>query len=324
MSGQIDKNLLQIYQTMVKIRSFEEEIARRWPEQQMRSPPHFYTGQEAIASSVCQTLGKEDQVIGNYRGHGYFLAKGGDPKAFIAEMYCKVTGANQGKGGSMLLSSPTVGYMGSSALVGGGIPIATGLALGAKMQKSKRVVVCFFGDAAIEEGVFYESMNFASLKKLPIIYICENNLYAVTTYIKNRQARPDNITKRVLTYGLPAVQIDGNDPETIYQKTLTAVVRVREGQGPSFIECLTYRWHEHVGEKIDTNYGLRTPQELECWMKKDPIDNLEKKLIKRKILTKQKIFQIKNQINKQVAEAFKFAINSPLPNRKDLLTNVYP
>lgn len=317
------KILLSIYEKMVKIRAFEEEIARRWPEQEMRSPPHFYTGQEAIAASACTAIKKSDKVMGNYRGHGYYLAKGGDPKAFIAEMYCKVTGANEGKGGSMLLSSPEVGYVGSTAIVAGGIPIATGIALGFKMRKVKNIVLSFFGDAATEEGVFYESLNFAALKKLPIVYICENNFYSVTTHISRRQAKPENLYKKALLYGIPSFQIDGNDPIQIYQIVSKAVRNARLKKGPTFIEALTYRWHEHVGVKLDNYSGLRTDAELNSWMKKDPIKKLEALLLKKKILTDQKRKKIKSLTDKLVNESFKFGIQSPLPNKTDLLTNVY-
>lgn len=316
-------NLLSIYEKMVKIRSFEEEIAKRWPEQQMRSPPHFYAGQEGIASGVCTALKKEDQVIGNYRGHGYYLAKGGDPKAFIAEMYCKATGANKGKGGSMLLSAPSVGYMGSSAIVAGGIPIATGLALAAKMKKEKKVIVCFFGDAATEEGVFFESLNFAALKKLPIIYICENNFYAVTSHISLRQASPEKIYQHAKVFGIPSVKIDGNSPILVYQTAKKAIEKARSGSGPYFIEALTYRLYQHVGEKYDQSSGFRTKKEFDHWLKKDPIQSLEKILIHKKIATQNSFDKIKTKINFQVKEAFDFAKNSPYPKKQDLLTDVY-
>lgn len=324
--------LIQIYTNMLRIRKFEQEIARRWPEQEMRSPPHFYTGQEAVASAVCATLEPQDKIFGYYRGHGYYLAKGGDSKAFIAEMYCKVTGANEGKGGSMLLSAPNVGYVGSSALVAGTIPIATGLALANKMssslfpdkrKKTPEVVVDFFGDGATEEGVFFESLNFASLKKLPIIYVCENNFYAVTTHIKNRQARPENIYKHAQSFGIESVKIDGYDPELIYQTAQAYVDRVRKGQGPFFIEAITYRWFEHVGEKLDDKYGLRTKEELDNWIKKDPVALLHKKLIKEKVIQPEALEKIAQEIDQEVAEAFKFGISAPLPKENDLIKNVY-
>ena len=317
------KILLNIYQTMVKIRAFEDEIVRRWPEQEMRSPPHFYTGQEAVAAAACAAIKSSDKAVGNYRGHGYYLAKGGNEKVFIAEMYCRITGSNSGKGGSMLLSDPKAGYVGSTAIVGGGIPIATGIALGFKLLKQNNVVLSFFGDAATEEGVFYESLNFAALKKLPIIFICENNLYAVTTHISKRRAKPENLHKHAEVYDVPSFKIDGNDPIEVFNVVSKSVKSARLGNGPSFIEALTYRWHEHVGENLDDYSGLRTRKELQLWQKKDPIKKLEGSLLRKKILTQQKIDKIKSELASLVGEAFEFAIQSPLPKKEDLLTNTY-
>src|SRR3989344_2630464 len=312
------KTLLNIFKTMVTIRKFEEEIARRWPEQQMRSPPHFYAGQEAIASSVCQSLTLKDQVIGNYRGHGYYLAKGGDPNAFIAEMYNKVTGSNEGKGGSMLLSSPQTGYMGSSAIVAGGIPIATGIALGNKMLKNKKVTVCFFGDAATEEGVFYESLNFAALKKLPILFVCENNEYAVTTHISKRQAQTDQILKISQSFGIDTIKIDGNNPIEVYQSSKDFISKIRNGKGPFLIEAKTYRLYQHVGEKYDFETGLRTKKEFDFWISKDPI------IFIKRFLPKENLESIYKEVEQIISAAFEFATSSPLPKKPDLLRNVYP
>ena len=309
---------------MLKIRLLEDEIANRWPEQEMRSPPHFSTGQEGIAAGVCAALNLTDQVIGNYRGHAFYLAKGGDPKAFIAEMYCKITGSNEGKGGSMLISYPKTGYMGSSAIVGSGIPIATGLALGSKMLKTKKVIACFFGDAAIEEGVFFESINFAALKKLPIVYVCENNLFAVTTHISKRQAKPDSITLHPQTFGIPAIRIDGNNPLEVYQSAQNAVNCARTGQGPYFIEAITYRFREHVGERVDDFTPDRSPKELKKWVRRDPLMFFEKYLMGKKILTDKNKIAIRSSLIKIVSDSFEYAINSPLPKKSDLLTNVYP
>lgn len=320
----INKKLLWIYETMLKIRFFEDEIARRWPEQEMRSPPHFSTGREGVATGVCAALRDTDQVMGYYRGHAYYLAKGGDPKAFIAEMYCKITGSNEGKGGSMLISSPQTGYVGSSAIVASGVPIATGLALAAKMKKKNIVVICFLGEAATEEGVFYESLNFAALHRLPIIYVCENDSYAVTTKIDKRQAKPNNITGHPKAFGIPAVKIDGNNPLLVYQTTQKAAEHARRGLGPYFIEALTYRYREHVGEKMDDFTPGRSKKELAKWMKKDPIKFFEKYLLSKKILTDKKINNVKLSLENLVKESFDFAIKSPLPKKIDLLTNVYP
>lgn len=318
------KKLLWMYEAMLKIRMFEEKIASLWHEQEMRSPPHFYTGQEAITVGVNATFRESDQIMGNYRGHGHYLAKGGNPEEFIAEMYCKITGSNQGKGGSMLISAPNVGYMGSSAIVGGGIPIATGLAFAAKIKKNKKVIAVFFGDAATEEGVFYESLNFAALHKLPILFICENNSYAVTTHISFRRSNPENIYKIVESFGIPSIKIDGNDIFKIYQTSENAVNRARNGLGPTFIECNTYRWHEHVGEKMDSETGLRTKKELENWIKKDPIVKFEKYLMNKKVLNKKLKEKIINDIEILIERSFKFGKESKLPSLKHLMENTYP
>lgn len=309
---------------MLKIRYLEDEMVRRWPEQEMRSPPHFSTGREAVAAGVCATLKITDQAMGYYRGHAYYLAKGGNPKEFIAEMYCKITGSNAGKGGSMLISSPKTGYVGSSAIVASGIPVATGLALANKMKKNNKVVVCFLGEAATEEGVFFESINFAALHKLPIVYVCENDSFAVTTPINKRQAKPNNIILHPKTFGIPAIKIDGNNPLIVFESTKKAVDHVRKGAGPYFIEAITYRWREHVGEKMDDFTPGRTKKELKKWMKKDPIVNFQKYLLSEKFLTQEKITKIKLSVNRLVRDSFDFGIKSPLPKKEDLLTNVYP
>jgi len=315
--------LLKMYETLVRIRSYEEEIAALWHEQEMRSPPHFYSGQEAVATGVASALKKNDLAVGYYRGHGYYLAMGGDPQAFISEMYCKVTGSNQGKGGSMLISYPECGYAGSSAIVAGGIPIATGMAFGLKLKKEKRVVVCFLGDAATEEGVFYESLNFAALKKLPIVYVCENNSYAVTTHISLRQAKPNEISKKAKLFGITTNKIDGNDVLKVYDAAKEAVDNARKGKGPSFIEAKTYRLHEHVGEKFDKETGLRTEEEFEYWSKKDPIKRFERKLRKESVLTTEMIKKTHNKIHREIRKIFEKAKSDPLPSTNDLLENVY-
>lgn len=318
------KKLIWIYETMLKIRFLEEELVKRWPEQEMRSPPHLSTGREAVATGVCAALEKNDQVMGYYRGHAYYIAKGGDPYAFIAEMYCKKAGSNEGKGGSMLISSPKSGYIGSSAIVASGIPIATGLALASKMRRLKKIIVCFFGEAATEEGVFYESLNFAALHKLPIVYVCENDSFAVTTLINKRQAKPDGITLHPKAFGIPSVKIDGNNPLSVYEASQKAIKCARGGLGPYFIEAVTYRWREHVGEKLDDFTPGRSKKDLEKWMNKDPIIFLEKYLTGKKILNDEKINRVKSSINKLVDASFVFGIKSPLPKKEDLLTNVYP
>ncbi len=318
-----NKQLVSFYQTMLKIRKFELKVAELFGEQEMRSPTHLYTGHEAVATGIIAALRQSDPVVGYYRSHGYYLAKGGDPNAMIAEFYVKATGANRGKCGSLLLSSPEVGYMGSTAIVSGGISIATGFALAAKLQKKDTVAVCFFGDGATEEGVFYESLNFAGLKKLPVIFVCENNFYAVQSRISARQAISDNIYDRGSIFNVPGAQIDGNNVEEVFSAAQKAVARARSGEGPTIIEAKTYRWHEHVGPGFDTDFGWRPKEEWERWKAKDPVKNLEKTLILNKVLNEKDIIRIESEIDKIVLKAFEFAKKSPLPAPSELFKDVY-
>ncbi len=314
---------ISLYHTMLKIRKFELKVAELFGEQEMRSPTHLYTGHEAVATGIISAIRQKDPVVGYYRSHGYYLAKSGDPKAMVAEFYVKATGSNRGKGGSLLLSGPKYGYLGSTAIVSGGIPIATGAGLAAKLRNKDMVTVCFFGDGATEEGSFYESLNFAALKKLPVIYICENNLYAVQSRISARQALPYNMNERSCVFGIPGIKVDGNDVEAIYCTAKVAFDRARRGEGPTFIEALTYRWHEHVGPGFDTDWGWRPKHELEAWKVKDPVAVYENKLIARNVMSHREINDMKNSIDIMVNKAFKFAKKSPLPDPKELLKDVY-
>ncbi len=308
---------------MTKIRFFQEEIAERYPNQQMKIPTHLYTGQEAVATGGCLSLKPTDQVTGYYRGHGYYLARGGDPKKFIAELYLKATGEHGGKAGSQHLTGVDVGYMASSAIVASPIPIATGMALALKMKGEKKVVMCFFGDGAVEEGVFFECLNFSALRKLPIVFICENNFYAAYPHISIRQARPNHIFELSKPFGIPSVKIDGNDVLKVYQAASHGVKRARQGLGPFFIEAETYRWHEHVGEKDDSLDGTRPKKDLQQWMKKDPIRRLEKFLFQKGVLSQIKKEKIISYVNQIINDAFEFAESSPLPDKSELLKDVY-
>lgn len=317
-----DKKLLKFYRTMVTIRKAEERIAVVYrPEQQIRFPTHLCVGQEAIATGVCAALRSDDLALGYYRSHGYFLAKGGNLKKMMAELYGKATGTSHGKGGSMLLSDPSIGLLGSSAIVGGGIPIATGVALGIKLQNQDRVAVSFFGDAAIEEGVFHESMNFASLKKLPVIFVCENNFYAVRSHIRSRQPH-ETIYKRAEAYAMPGVRVDGNDVRAVFQATEEAVERARNGGGPTLIEALTYRWLEHVGPEEDKDY--RPQEEKEHWKnQKCPVDNFKKILLKEGILSVEQNATIEKEVDREIEDAIRFAKESPFPDASEIYTDVY-
>jgi len=315
---------------MVLIRRFEEKIAGilRSPEKDIKTPCHLYIGQEAVAVGVCAGLRKTDYIFGTHRSHGCYLAKGGDLNQLAAEIYCRANGCSGGKGGSMHLIAPEVGLLGTSAIVGASIPLAVGAALACKIRHDHRVAVAFFGDGATNEGGFYESLNLASLYKLPIIFVCENNFYSTHLPINECLANT-NISQTAKSFKMPASKIDGNDALKVYQIAQVAVSRARHDQGPSFIECLTYRWLGHVGPNDDINKGLRSQVELDSWIKKCPIAKLEKLLKKQNILTEKHNVGNKNfcslhkQIDQKIETAFKLARKSPYPNIKELTKKVF-
>ncbi len=262
-----------LYATMLRMRMVEETIARVYPEREIRSPTHLYIGQEAVAAGVCANLTRDDVVAANYRSHGWYLAKGGDLRAMMAELYGRATGCSGGWGGSMHLIDPAAGVLGTSAIVCGGIPHAVGTALADQMNGRTSVSVAAFGDGAVEEGGFHESMNFASLKKLPVIFVCENNLWAAFSPIADRQPHFE-IHRRAEGYGVPAALVDGNDAVAVQAAAAEAVARARSGGGPTFLEFRTYRWLEHCGPNDDTLAGLREADELATWRARCPVERL--------------------------------------------------
>jgi len=318
-TAELKKNL---FFTVLRIRLIEEKIADLYPEQEMRCPCHLYIGQEAVATGVCANLSKEDYLFGTYRGHGLYLAKGGDLKAMLAELYGKQTGCTRGKGGSMQLVAPDVGLLCTSALVGGTIPMAVGAALAARMEHSDRVSVVVFGDGGTEEGVFHESMNFASLKKLPVVFICENNFYAVYTPQSARQCA-DNIYQRAAAYAMPGARIDGNNVLEVYGATGEAVARARRGDGPSLIECRTYRWLEHVGPHSDIHLGYRSEEELKEWLTRCPLKTFKETLLGESLLTEQDVDRMTAEVAKEIEEAVAYAKSSPFPDADELVHGVY-
>lgn len=306
---------------MLLIRLVEEKIALLYPEQEIRCPTHLSIGQEAAASGVCAALGQSDYVFSTHRCHSHYLAKGGDVKQMFAELYGKATGCAKGKGGSMHLVDTDQGMMGASAIVGGTIPIAVGAALAAQFEKNNRVSVAFFGDAATEQGVFSESLNFAALKKLPVLFICENNFYATNTPLADRQVL-QNISERGSIYGVPGVCLEGDQVIPIYQAATEMVNRARRGEGPSILECRSYRWKEHVGPNEDFNLGYRTQAELESWKTRCPIHQLGKLLQERSILNETGLRQMHSEILAAIDEAVRFAKESPAPQPGELLTEI--
>ena len=307
------KTLRMMYVTMLMIRKFEERVAELVSKNEIICPCHLYIGEEAVATGVCAALRKDDYVFSTHRSHGHYIAKGGDVKALMAELYCRATGCSKGRGGSMHLASPDVGLPGSSAIVAGTIPLAVGAGLAFSLQKRNSVSVAFFGDGAANEGTFYESLNFAALKKLPVIFVCENNLYS--THMPISACLADvNICKKADAFSMPAVRVDGNSIVEIFKVAKRAVEDARIGKGPALIECMTYRWRGHVGPSNDLDKGLRSKEELEYWMNRCPIKALEEFLLEHDLVSKSEKNKIYENLEEEIEEAIAFAKVSPYPD----------
>jgi TPP-dependent pyruvate/acetoin dehydrogenase alpha subunit len=306
----------RFYRSLYRIRRVEEEIARIYPTDKIKSPVHLSIGQEAVAVGVCEALAPDDTVFGSYRSHAMYLAKGGDLNRMMAELYGKVTGCARGKGGSMHLVDVDHGVMGTSAVVGTTIPQAVGFAYALRLRRQNSIVVSFFGDGATDEGVFYESLNFAALKALPIIFICENNAYAIHTHQRQRQANPD-ICERANALGVPSELIE-DDVFKIHGRVSAAVQALRNGGcGPYFFECKTYRWKEHVGPNDDFHLGYRTLEEAEPWFKNDQVKRLAG------MLDPAQRAQVENEVEDQIRAAIAFAESSPFPEDAELFAHVF-
>ena len=306
----------RFYKSLYRIRRVEETIAEIYPTDKIKSPVHLSIGQEAVAVGVCEALKPDDIVFGTYRSHAAYLAKGGDLKRMIAELYGKVTGCAKGKGGSMHLVDVAHGVMGASAVVGTTIANAVGYAYALKLRRKDSVVVSFFGDGGTDEGVFHESMNFAALKNLPIIFVCENNFYAIHTHLLKRH-KAANLCERARSYGMPAEQIGDNDVFRIHERVGAAVNALRSGEmGPFFFECPTYRLKEHVGPGDDFHLGYRTALEADPWIKNDPV----KRLVE--MVEHPRRRQIEEEVEVEVRGAFAFAEESPFPEAEELLTDI--
>jgi TPP-dependent pyruvate/acetoin dehydrogenase alpha subunit len=305
----------RLYRSLLRIRRLEEEVARVYPSDKIKSPVHLSIGQEAVSVGVCEALEPRDVVFGTYRGHALYLAKGGDMNRMVAELYGKATGCARGKGGSMHLIDVDAGVMGTSAVVGTTIANAAGYAYAMKYRGQDSMVVSFFGDGATEEGVFAETLNFAVLKSLPILFVCENNGYAIHTHQSRRQGTL-NLCDRVGAYGMPAERIEHCDALYLHTRIKAIAPKVRAGC-PHFIEVATYRWREHVGPRGDYQLGYRTEQELAPWVATDQVARLAE------MIAPAKRSQIQNEVEAEVAEAFAHAEQSPAPDSADLFTDVF-
>lgn len=306
-----------VYRKLRQIRRVEEEIARIYPSDKIKSPVHLSIGQEAVSVGVCSALKDDDVVSATYRGHAAYIAKGGNLPSMLAELYGKATGCSGGKGGSMHLVGMDKYILGSSAVVGTTIPLSVGYSLALKREGKGRVVVSFFGDGATEEGVFYESLNFAALHRLPVLFVCENNGYAIHSPLKKRWATTQ-LCERVRTYGIPAVSIAGSDVLEIRDHASRAIEGMRKNEtGPVFLECHTYRWREHVGPNEDYQAGYRTLEELQQWKEKDQVEVIGARL------QPSDRAEIDAEIEAEIAAAFDFAECSAYPSPEEVLTNVY-
>jgi TPP-dependent pyruvate/acetoin dehydrogenase alpha subunit len=308
---------------MMRIRCAEETLADLYAEQEMRTPTHFSIGQEAVAVGVCATLGRDDVIYSGHRCHAHYLAKGGSLLAMVGELYGKEIGAARGRGGSVHLTHPEVGVIASSAILGQTIAVAVGSAFAFALDHAPRVSVSFFGDGAVEEGVFHESLNVAGVRKVPVVFVCENNLYSTHTPLNVRQPVSQPIFERVRAYGIESAHVDGNDVLAVYQAAAKAVAHCRAGAGPYFLECATYRWREHVGPLWDYDRGYRSKEEVDQWMARDPITRLSEHCLARSICTEEELQSWKREFGQEVAEAVAAAKRSPFPTVDSILEGTY-
>jgi TPP-dependent pyruvate/acetoin dehydrogenase alpha subunit len=306
----------RLYAEMLRIRRVEEEIIRVYPTDKVKSPVHLSIGQESVAVGVCDNLRRDDIVYATYRGHAAYLAKGGGMAEMMAELWGKSDGFAAGKAGSMHLGDPDAGMIGTSAVVATGIPLAVGHALAMKMQGADTVTVVFFGDGATDEGVYHESLNFASLRKLPILFVCENNDYAIYSHVAGRMPKV-NICDRAEIYGIPALRIEGGDVFRIHQETRAAIDDIRGGAGPRFLECETFRWRDHVGPGEDRHIKYRPDDELDEWIGRDQIVRLGD------MLDEGTRNRIEGVVAAEIEKAVAFAEASPFPEASTMHDNVY-
>lgn len=316
------EKLISFLKELLYVRLVEEKVAELYPEQEIRCPVHLSIGQEATAVGVAQALQRGDFMFSNHRSHAHYLAKGGDLKKFFAELYGKVTGCSRGRGGSMHLIDTSVGFMGATPIVSSSIPVAVGAAFTQSFLSHPNATVIFLGDAAVEEGVFHESANFAKLKNLPVLFFCEHNLYSVYTHISARQPQR-KIIDLARAHGLDCYEADGNDIVDVYRTVLTALEKIKKGKGPAFIEASTYRWREHCGSNFDNHIGYRTEEEFLTWKEKCPIKRLQEKLLSEKIIHEADLQVIIAEIKTRIDEAVTFAKSSPFPEKEELDKLVY-
>ncbi len=313
------ESLVRMLRKMLEIRFFEEKVFELYGQNLVPGTIHLYAGEEAVAVGVCSALRVDDYITSTHRGHGHCIAKGADLKQVMAEILGKKTGCCKGKGGSMHIADFKMGMLGATAVVGAGLPIAVGAGLSAQIRKTDQVVACFFGEGASNQGTFHESINIASVWKLPVIFVCENNLYAMGTH-QSRIMNVGNVAERASGYGIPGVTVDGNDVLLVYETAMTAVERARRGQGPTLVECKTYRRRGH--SRADPA-KYRPKEEVEEWLHRDPVMLFQEKLLQGGFVLGSEIGQIQKQVAGEIEEAVKFAKESPYPAPEEAFDDVY-
>jgi pyruvate dehydrogenase E1 component alpha subunit len=314
-----NSDLLGMYKMMLLIRRFEEQCVEFYKNGEIRGSLHPCIGQEATAVGACYALRKDDYLTCTYRGHGQALAKGLDPKEAMAELLGRRTGCSKGKGGSMHFTDPEVGLLGENAIVGAGVPIAVGAALSAQLDGSDRVSITFFGDGAVNQGVFFEALNLAAVWNAPVVFFCENNLYSEMTPISD-MVKLEQLADRAAGFGIPGVTVDGYDPLAVYEATLAAVERARTGGGPTFIEAMTYRL---VGHMIGDTEPYRTQEEVAEWKARDPISTFPGRLVEEFGIPRAEVDAIPAEVESTMAEVVRFALDSPWPSPDEVTQDIF-
>ncbi|RMF87330.1 MAG: pyruvate dehydrogenase (acetyl-transferring) E1 component subunit alpha [Nitrospinota bacterium] len=312
------EKLLEMYRTMLKIRIFEETALYESSRGNVQGALHLYIGEEAVAVGVCANLRKEDYITSTHRGHGHCIAKGADVKRMMAELFGKVTGYCKGKGGSMHIADFSIGMLGANGIVAGGIGMATGAALAIQMRKTDQVTVCFFGDGAANRGPFHEGLNMAAVWKLPVVFVCENNRYAQWTP-QEKVTLVTDIADMAVAYGMPGVSVDGMDVMAVYETAHQAISRARRGEGPTLVECKTYRFHGH---SLGDAQQYRSKEEVAEWSKRDPIKLFQAFLQDKSLLTEAEAKQIEESVRREIEEAVEFASSSPFPPPEEVFEDV--
>jgi pyruvate dehydrogenase E1 component alpha subunit len=308
-----------MYATMRRIRDFEKAASKQFAEGKVPGFVHLYIGEEAIATAVCECLRDDDFITSTHRGHGHIIAKGGDLNLMMAELFGRETGYCKGKGGSMHIADRDKGILGANGIVGAGHCISTGAGLSSKIRGTDQVCVCFFGDGSTNQGTFHESLNLASIWKLPVVFVCENNHYGISMSQERHQAIKD-VADRAASYDMPGLSVDGNDPLAVYEAASEAVARARAGRGPTLLECKTYRQHGH----FEGDPAIYKPQEeQDAWMDKDPLPMFAKFLTDNGVMTAEEIAEVDKQVEKEIEDAIAFAEAQPIPSLESCVVDVY-